>query len=292
MKNDGNIYTLKLKDMADADKFAVAEEFSEGSTALKELMLTLWNKGVETFACCRGHYKTARGKKYFVRPYISFSITILTENELTNFLKSIMSSGYSKNGLLDLSYSIDTFGENGAERNGVSIGLKRGNKAQIEEFFNFINTEIKSICNNEKSSCGKLTKYDEIILNACSKFKGLSLKKYYKNTPNDPLQQYKHIGIFKRYLNVYIQVLNNLDYIIHKERNEQGELVKAIKLAKGYYSVDNNKYYTLENGKIKEISKQEANNLKELVFDKKYNNVTKYSEERFNEILDEIKRFN
>ena len=90
MINDGKKYCLNLEKMTDKEKTSLAEEFAEGSVALKNLLLTFWNQNLETSACCKGHNKTRNAKRFYLRPYISFPIDKLSNEELEWFLKKLV----------------------------------------------------------------------------------------------------------------------------------------------------------------------------------------------------------
>lgn len=51
--NDGQVY-LDFFDKKEEYK-KMAEDFSEGDSLLKETLLKLWEKGIKTIACCKGH---------------------------------------------------------------------------------------------------------------------------------------------------------------------------------------------------------------------------------------------
>ena len=59
--NDGKIH---LDYKSDFDKFAT--DFSEGNENLKKLLLTSWNLGIMTNACCVGHEDTFNGKMLYL----------------------------------------------------------------------------------------------------------------------------------------------------------------------------------------------------------------------------------
>lgn len=55
--NDGQVHT----DFYDkeVDKIEIAKQFSEGDIQLQDCLLKLWEKGIKTLACCRGHGDTS-----------------------------------------------------------------------------------------------------------------------------------------------------------------------------------------------------------------------------------------
>ena len=52
--NDGNVH-IDFFDKSKEELDGIADEFSEGNTNLKNTLLTLWNSGIQTMACCVGH---------------------------------------------------------------------------------------------------------------------------------------------------------------------------------------------------------------------------------------------
>lgn len=62
--NDGKIHTEFYNE--DVDRKEIAKQFSEGDEQLEKCLLELWNNGIQTTACCRGHDTD----EYIYRPYI------------------------------------------------------------------------------------------------------------------------------------------------------------------------------------------------------------------------------
>jgi len=293
MKNDGNVYSLKLNKTTNQEKLALAEEFAEGSPALNKLLLAMWNNNINTFGCCKGHHRKLLNRINFAKPYISFSIDNFTNEQIEWFIKNLSNSQFEENNQLDFAVSIDTFGENGEERCGLSVSFKRGTIAEREEFFALITKLINGL--NKPLIMPKLEikKFNKIVLNACLQFKLLSLTEYHKKTNKDAIRQFRHIAVYKWNRSIFMQTLNNCNYVIHKEKNEKGEIIKRYKVAEGYYTVtDNNELYTLENNKVKKLSDKNKSKYKPLDEDIKYNGINRYSEALLNEIIAEIKQFN
>ena len=61
--NNGQPIKLEIAKLTKDEKNIMAEEFAEGSMALKRLLLKMWNNGIETYACCAGHDKIIKGVK-------------------------------------------------------------------------------------------------------------------------------------------------------------------------------------------------------------------------------------
>lgn len=63
--NDGKIHTEFYNE--DVDRKEIAKQFSEGDEQLEKCLLELWDNGIQTTACCRGHDTN----EHKCQPYIS-----------------------------------------------------------------------------------------------------------------------------------------------------------------------------------------------------------------------------
>ena len=72
--NDGHIHdNFYSNDKVDLEKRAI--DFSEGNSSLKDVLLSLWNNGIETYACCAGHpeIKDEVYRNALARSFIKYS---------------------------------------------------------------------------------------------------------------------------------------------------------------------------------------------------------------------------
>ena len=74
----------------------LATEFSEGSENMKNLLLFLWDNGINTFACCGGHDEIEvevdeDGSKFYDdnRPYVTFDMKALSDSRFKNILRGL-----------------------------------------------------------------------------------------------------------------------------------------------------------------------------------------------------------
>lgn len=92
-----NVEVNCIKDCASLSKLQkeiYAARFSEGSSSLEQLLLLMWEKGINTYACCVGHEesKTKNGafNIYFKNePYLYFDITNIRSDLLTKLLSKM-----------------------------------------------------------------------------------------------------------------------------------------------------------------------------------------------------------
>ena len=54
-ENNGTVTDKNLTALSPEEKLAQAREFAEGSKELEEILLTLWDNGIQTIGCCSGH---------------------------------------------------------------------------------------------------------------------------------------------------------------------------------------------------------------------------------------------
>ena len=81
-----NLKEIREKYKGNKDK--MAEEFCEGSSDLKNLLLKMWKQGIETYASCGGHDKIIKGAKTYSNPYLFFDVSNFTNEDLKNLLKN------------------------------------------------------------------------------------------------------------------------------------------------------------------------------------------------------------
>ena len=63
-----------------------AKEFAEGSDTLEQILLNLWQLGIQTFACCKG-FKNKEHNTDYIRPYIAILITPETIGNVQTFMR-------------------------------------------------------------------------------------------------------------------------------------------------------------------------------------------------------------
>ncbi len=86
---DGMPKFIDFSTLSQEEKEKLAEEFSEGSSTLKETLLFLWNKDVDTMACCAGHPELGYPAG---NPYLWFRVDELSKNVIKNILIGLTSN--------------------------------------------------------------------------------------------------------------------------------------------------------------------------------------------------------
>lgn len=99
--NDGNVH-LDFYNKS-ADKKEIARQFAEGDPLLYETILELWEKGIKTLACCKGHTLKDGSQ---TNPYLSIIIDEKSEQIVRNICNFI--HYYNRDGF-DLRFSNNLF---------------------------------------------------------------------------------------------------------------------------------------------------------------------------------------
>ncbi len=118
---DGMPKFIDFSTLSQEEKEKLAEEFSEGSSTLKETLLFLWNKDVDTMACCAGHPES----KYSTgNPYLWFRVDELSKNVIKNILIGLTSNEDVINVCFENRYVDLDHDKNSAPT--IAIRIKRG----------------------------------------------------------------------------------------------------------------------------------------------------------------------
>lgn len=128
--NDGKVHTEFYNKSVDIEK--IANDFSEGDYKLQSILLALWEKGIMTVACCKGHDDG--------RPaYISFAI-----NEKS---KKLIESTSEYLYLLDGKVEVD-FDFAGKDYDIFTVYM--GDEKVKEDYLNFINSLLSQRIDHDK----------------------------------------------------------------------------------------------------------------------------------------------
>lgn len=270
---NGEPIKLNLKKLTIKEKNQFAEDFSEGSKELKNLLLKMWDNGIETIACCAGH-ENGTGKLKILSPYISFYIDNFNNENLKRIVSEII-DGCSK-GVIGLSFSI---------RNDrkASICVRTYDLELMKSFFPFMDNMI---FNEKDTSTTKLSKENVDLLETILELFKLSLKEYF-NPKKSPAHQYSNVSIrtIGPSNKIYLSTCDNCAY---KQINNKAMLVR---LSEGYYtSIGDGKYYTLKSNKVLKLKKEELKGYKQLKEYKKYNSSRELNINELKSIINEIKR--
>jgi len=280
--NNGQPIKLDLKNLTDIDKNNMAEEFSEGSTILKNLLLKMWKCGIETYACCGGHDKMIKGVKTYSNPYLFFDVLNFKGEELRNLLIRVLQ--FNKKGVFDCSFQVDYMHENQNQRNGLSFFSIYG-KSSPKEFFSLVE---KIIFNTNKNEGLNLTKQDYEIIDCLIQMYSIDMEKYLKISKKTPSHQFSCIEIQSTDNEFYILTRDNCKYKIYKQIDEKGNII-GYKVAEGYYTkVKSGEYITLKNGKFFKLNEEGIKNYKQFRSYKNYNLLKRFNLEDFNNVTNKL----
>ncbi len=91
--NDGRFSDLKMFDTVKTKNpknlDMLAEGFSERSIALKNLLLSLWSRGIDTIACCGGHSNPKEAHSQATKNCVPY-VTIIARNMLSQDLITLI----------------------------------------------------------------------------------------------------------------------------------------------------------------------------------------------------------
>ena len=269
--NKNELYKLNLKKLTDLEKIEKAELFSEGNELLKNLLLKMWDRGIETYACCSGH----EGKS---DPYIFFSINNFLNSNFNLFALKVIR--FCKKNNYDLSFSNDFLYDLRYDRKGLGICA-----------FNDRNVSTKFFTNLEELLFGenftqdyKFSKKEAEIVDSLVRLYQIDMSKYIKNSKKSSNCQTNSISIIINGKEVIIRSYNNMKHKSFKFSDKQGK-EKRYLLAEGFYRTIFGKYYTLINNETKELNNCELKNYKPYRIYKKYNRGKFFTVENFNETL-------
>lgn len=191
---DGKTYNFKRILMS---KKTYARKFSEKDENLYNLLLTCFNKRIETVACCAGHEERDAIKK----PYITFRLNAHTRPYLDNII-----------GVIDMTNLIVTFDVNNKGHKKLTIKTLDANNRLFERIEKLIENEPKprdieedamKVFNFVADLKGKNTNIKMIYTEG-----GI---KYYVNTSDDNILADIEKKLFKRLEEGNTITLNVLD---------------------------------------------------------------------------------
>ena len=86
--NDGKCHTLD--EIKDIESKTAAKQFAEGDENLEKVLLTLWEMGIETSACCKGLNDKNHKEGLLKTPYLVIEITPKTHKIIMKLIKYIL----------------------------------------------------------------------------------------------------------------------------------------------------------------------------------------------------------
>ena len=270
--NKEELVKLNLESLTAEEKINYAEEFSEGSSALKKLLLKMWDNGIETYACCAGH-----GER--VVSYIFFSVEKFLNLNIKSFITKIIACAinYDFNFLFSNDYMYDIF----FPRRGLSFA-SYSKECGGENFFMIIDEILFG--GNDDKKCNLSKQHSEIV-NSVIKLYEIDMLKYLSFSKKSSNCQISTISICldNKELNL-IRCYNNMKRKSIELCNRSGKKIRYM-LAEGFYRKINGKYYTYKNNEFIELCENDLKNYKKYKIYKKYNHTTNFTVDKFNNIL-------
>lgn len=209
MRNpDGKVYVKDYTNVSREEKIIDAKKYSEGNEKLEELLLLLWENGINTVSCCAGHERDKMSKN---NPFISIMIDNISED----VLKKVLLDGC-------LNKEIETIEINQMRWNLSKNSFCKRLIFHLNDYtckFDSILESFKKALNNEESleelnkKTDKITDQDYNFILESIKCKQVDItnlniadfKKYYKLLP-DILES---ISIWKTGDKIYYDIMPN-----------------------------------------------------------------------------------
>lgn len=230
------------------EKLKYSKLFAEGSQELENLLLILWNQGIDTIACCTGH-KENECCEYEHEPYFSLSIKGLEDLRL----KKILSKLYelkAKNIVSSISVTVDLYTK-AIERHILTVHFNKindNNFALLSKIFTSKNLKTKPIISPKKQR----------FINAAIDMNSLNMVQYSQaNLPRE--KSYSSINIEDNGEEKEM-LLRTCDRINRKNVNYNG---LHIFVANGYCTKikRTGEYVTLNDDKVVSLSEKESKKL-------------------------------
>ena len=259
------------------EKLKNSKLFAEGSQELENLLLNLWNQGIDTFACCVGH-KYDDGSES--NPYFSLSIKELEDLRLKKILNKLYELK-AKNIVSDIDITVDVY-KSKFERHSLTVLFKEideNNFALLSEIFKSKNLKTKPIVSPKKQK----------FINAAIEMNSLNMLQYFQaDLPKEKSYSYLQISDGSDEDKI---ILTTNDRVDRKMVDHNG---RYIFVASGYCTEikKTGEYVTLKGNEVVSLSEKNSKNLPLLNNEevmKKYcvKKYFKYSEFQKN-IIDEI----
>ena len=248
-----------------------AELFAEGNEQLKNILLKLWERGIDTYACCAGH-----GEPRW--PYIFLNIEKFLNSDFESLIAKILT--YSKKYNLCFGFSNDYMHGVNFERKGLSISAFQ-EKISSEKFFTIVHEILFG--ENEKQEY-KFTDQDLELIKSIKKIYEIDMLNYLNISKKNSNCQINTISIWLEADNVILRYFNNMNHKSFKLKDNFNKETRYL-LAEGYYKKIKGRYYALKNGEVIEINEDELKNYNLYRNYVKYNKETIFSVEKFNNVL-------
>ncbi len=286
--------------LTDEKKEEMATLFSEGNEDLKNLLLTMWNNGIQTYACCAGHdkseAKTVGGMVESVNPYIYFDVKNLSEKQQLKLYKSLIIAGKMLRVIGKIEFRLDQY--MGFEKHGLTLRLFNDPRvfALLNDIFNEV-LKKESVVEKVKRFLVKKDKNFQFMedendfVKAIIDLNKFSLKDYSDSTAvscNEDKISFVELE-YQIGKGVFFSMRDGVESHVCCEDNGDSNYWFAI--AENYYTQDPYKYdvyYTYENGQQKTLTASQLGCLQEYTEDRKFNYSTRFNERVYNITMSKI----
>ena len=146
-----------------------AKLFSEGSEELEQLLLTLWEMGIQTNACCKGTEEFDHKQGLIKMPYITLNLTEDRLNLILNLVEDVLKDKSLKRTSVEFSLVMLR------DRNDLIAGRKRGcflnfnqnclSNFQTKQFFKKLLNVVNHLKEHQKENKDQITNPSLILIN-------------------------------------------------------------------------------------------------------------------------------
>ena len=291
-----------LTKLSDAKKEEMATLFSEGNEDLKKLLLTMWNNGIQTYACCAGHDKSEKhnvgGLYENVDPYIYFDVKNLNEKQQKKLYKLLIVAGNTLKVIKEINFTMDQY--MGFEKHGMIIRPSNDPNvyAVLNDIFNdalkkeSVVEKVKKFLVKKDKDFQYMQEENEFIT-AVIDLNKFSLKDYSEATASCCNEEkISSIGLEYQIGNgAFFSMRDGVESHVCCEDN--GDYNYWFVVAENYYTKDIYRYdvyYTYENGQQKTLTESQLENLQEYVEERKFNRATKLNERTYKSAMSKIQQ--
>ena len=301
---------LDMTKLSEAEQQKYATEFSEGSNDLKELLLYMWQNGINTHASCAGHAPQKFGNSIaMLKPYIMFDISSLKSKEIKDLLSKLILLNETKDKpCLDISIQAQLFDgkrfmntvaegrieDDVFERHSMSIHFVDGDNTHYKELLDVlqsVKSQDKSLINKLKDKFKQVTKIGtqfKDFIDIVSQVNEMSLK---DKAGNEEFKSINGISLGYEKGKLYQDIATKRPngWTLFQDNEARGPVFEC---APGYATrIDSlypwipDKFFTMKDGDAIEISSKEAQHLKPYKINEELEYHGDFSAPKMNEIL-------
>lgn len=213
------------------DKEYYATEFSEDSVQLKNLLLKMWDSGINTYACCAGHKKTKFRNRSIA--YIFFDFRTISMKTIENMILLLRQKFAS---FVHFTTGIDKMKCNEIIRYGLAIYFEKNQREGFRFLSNIIN---KSDFQNHQISNNQICERDKMFIACMKKIRKLEFKNIVINNNEDT-----YLKLFSREFGSLSISHNKIDKIVQRKNNKYtfGNVIAFRPFTKRYFNMLCNYY--------------------------------------------------